>query len=91
MAGASYPINENVNIYSDVHVSAKNTGDGKTPTDYKAGIWVGIGYKFKHIPGLSAWLEPLQINAKLGEISPNESRTSFAGNGGVTWTIPHLK
>lgn len=86
-AGASFPVTEKLSVYGDLHGTMKSSLDYNSNPSYTAGGWVGLSYDSESIPGLSAWCELPQVNVKLGEIKPNESRVSFAGNCGISYNF----
>ena len=85
--GASFPVTDNLSVYGDLHGTMKKSMDYNSTPSYTAGGWVGFSYDSKSIPGLNIWCDALQVNAKLGEIKPDENRVSFAGNFGVSYNF----
>ena len=86
-AGGSVPLNKNLSLYGDVHATMTQSLDCEKNPNYKVGGWVGLDYNCPHVKGLNIWCEPIQINSKIGEIKPNESRVSIAGNCGISYSF----
>lgn len=86
-AGGSVPLNNNLSLYGDVHGTVTQSLDYEKNPNYKTGGWIGIDYNCPNIKGLNIWCEPLQINSKIGELKPNESRVTFAGNCGMSYSF----